>query len=164
MKPATAAKKNKGSKEREGGMPPELRDLEKYIEAFAQEFSFARDRVDGLRKRTARVVEAWWCREAKHRQEHHLTRANLNTMFPRIEKWIADSGEEQQKIFFRRVWRDDIRKKREGGPAATVSDTEDELRIFASPQFDAPGKVLTPKPGVAAKTTEIEVLRQGGRG
>jgi hypothetical protein len=106
MKSSPAVEKN-DTKRRDGALPSELRDLEKLIHAFAEEFSFARDEVDRLKKKTASAIAAWHLAEARHRQEHHQTRARLNTLFNgRIERWIYASDDDEMKTFFRRVWRD----------------------------------------------------------
>jgi hypothetical protein len=106
MRPKHGVEPN-AKKSREGTLPSELRELEKLIDAFADEFSFARNEVERLKKNAARVINAWRSAEAHHRQEHHQTRARLNTLFNgRIERWIYASDDEEMKNFFRRVWRD----------------------------------------------------------
>jgi hypothetical protein len=107
MKP-TSATEQKDPKRRDGALPAELRDLEKLVLAFAEEFSFARDEVERLKKKTAGVIAAWRQREAGYRAGHHKSRAYLNGLTKGgIERWIAASDDEDLKSHFRRVWRDD---------------------------------------------------------
>jgi hypothetical protein len=106
MEPSEPAVKKKEPLRRGTTLPPELRDLEKLIDAFGEEFSFAREEVGKLKTKLALVIEAWRRAEARHNDEHHQVRAKLNTLFPRIERWINASEDEEMKAFFRRVWRD----------------------------------------------------------
>jgi hypothetical protein len=108
MEPAEPAVKKKEATRRGTTLPAELRDLEKLIDAFAEEFSFAREEVGKLKTKMALVIEAWRRAEARHRDEHHQVRAKLNTLFNgRIERWINASEDEEMKVFFfRGVWRD----------------------------------------------------------
>jgi len=71
MKP-TSATEQKDPKRRDGALPAELRDLEKLVLAFAEEFSFARDEVERLKKKTAGVIAAWRQREAVYRASGSL--------------------------------------------------------------------------------------------
>lgn len=104
----TSVVENNEPKRRDRSPASELRELEKLVQAFAEEFSFAREEVDRLKKKTASAIAAWHMAEGRHRQEHHQTRARLNTLFNgRIERWIYASDDEDMKTFFRRVWRDD---------------------------------------------------------
>jgi hypothetical protein len=93
---------------RRDALTPELRALEKLIGAFAEEFSFAPDSVERLRKGIARVNNAWLLTKARHRHEHHATRAKLNVLTnSQIEKWISASSDPELRAFFKTVWRDE---------------------------------------------------------
>src|SRR5258708_30995788 len=87
MEPAGPVVKKKEPRRHGTTLPPELRDLEKLIGAFGEEFSFAREEVGKLKTKLALVIEAWRRAEARHGDEHHQVRAKLNTLFngPRIE-------------------------------------------------------------------------------
>jgi hypothetical protein len=103
-KPAT---KKREPKRQGTTLPAELRDLQKLIDAFAKEFSFAGDEVTKFKTKMVLVIEAWRRAEARHRDEHHQVRAKLNAKFNgRIERWIYADNDEEMKAFFRRVWRD----------------------------------------------------------
>jgi hypothetical protein len=52
MKPSSATEQ-KEQKRRDSALPAEFRDLEKLVLAFAEEFSFASDEVERLKKKTA---------------------------------------------------------------------------------------------------------------
>jgi hypothetical protein len=105
--PAKPAPKKTEVARRGTTLPPELRDLQKVIDAFAKEFSFAPNEVTKFKTKMALVIEAWRRAEARHRDEHHQVRAKLNTKFNgRIERWIYEDNDEELKAFFRRVWRD----------------------------------------------------------
>jgi hypothetical protein len=93
---------------RRDALTPELRALEKLIDAFAEEFSFAPDSVERLRKGMARVNNAWLLTKARHRQEHTKSRSALCVLTNgQILKWIAASSDESLRSFFKTVWRDE---------------------------------------------------------
>ena len=109
MKPISAPEQ-KDPKRRDGALPAELRDLDKLVDGFADDFSFARDEVRRLKQKTASVIAAWRQREAGQRAEHHRSRAYLAVLTKGgIERWVNASDDEEMKSFFRRVWRDDAR-------------------------------------------------------
>ena len=86
-----------------------LREHEKIIKQFAEEFSFAPN-IDRVLKSTANLTNAHRLNEARHRHEHHQTRSRLNTLTNgQIERWIYASDDAEMKAFFRHVWRDDPR-------------------------------------------------------
>jgi len=88
-------------------LPPELRDLDKLIDAFGEEFSFAREEVGKLKTKMALAIEGWRRAEARHIEEHRQVRSKLGGLFNgRIEGWINASDDAEMKTFFRRVWRD----------------------------------------------------------
>jgi hypothetical protein len=92
---------------RRGNVPPDLKEMERLVDRFGEEFAFAREEVGKLKAKMAQVIEAWRRTEAHHVEEHHQVRAKLNTLFNgRIERWINASDDEEMKAFFRRVWRD----------------------------------------------------------
>ena len=137
MKPPNATDK-KDPKRRDGALPVELRDLEKLVLAFAEEFSFARDEVERLKKKTAGVIAAWRQREAGYRAGHHKSRAYLNGLTKGgIERWIAASDDEDLKSHFRRVWRDDARP-------APGSDASTKQASLNPATVEAQGKIATP--------------------
>jgi hypothetical protein len=104
-KPAKPAAKHKERRRKGTTLPPEVRDLEKLIDAFADEFSFAPTEVGKLKTKMALVIEAWRKAEARHREEHLQVRSKLGGFFKgRIEYWINASEDAEMKAFFRQVW------------------------------------------------------------
>jgi hypothetical protein len=94
--------------ERRDMLTPRLRAMEKVIAAVAEEFSFAPATIERLRQAMAIVNGAWLLTKARHRREHHKTRALLNLLTnSQIEKWIAASSDAELRAFFKVVWRDE---------------------------------------------------------
>jgi hypothetical protein len=134
---APSAIDKKDPKRRDSALPSELRDLEKLVLAFAEEFSFARDEVERLKRKTASAIAAWRQREAGQRAEHHRSRAYLAVLTKGgIEKWVNASSDEEMKAFFRRVWRDDARP-------APAQDTSTKNASLTSASAEAEGKKPT---------------------
>lgn len=105
VKPTKPATRHKERRRKGTTLPPEVRDLEKLIDAFADEFSFAPTEVGKLKTKMAQVIEAWRKAEARHRDEHLQVRSKLGGFFKgRIEYWINASDDEEMKAFFRQVW------------------------------------------------------------
>ncbi len=155
MKPASGDDK-KHPKRRDSALPPELRDLEKLVLALAEEFSFAGEKFEPLKKKTAGMIGAWRQREAGYRAEHHTSRAYLNGLTNGgVERWIAGSGNADMQQHFRRVWRD----------ARTAPDADAPMKhIPLSPTpVEAQGKAAATAAAVAPNTTVTDASRQGGR-
>jgi hypothetical protein len=128
----------------------ELRDLEKAINAVCEKFSFAREDVEPLKTKLARVTAAWRLSKARHRQEFHAARAKLAALTNgQIERWIAGSGDEELKAFFRRVWRDDVRQG-ESDDIAPVQ-VEDASRPARSRELAIQGNAATSEPSAVAR-------------
>jgi hypothetical protein len=99
-----AVRKNEPTR-RATTLPPELRDLDKLIDRFGEDFSFAREEVGKLKTKMAHVIEAWRRAEARHIEEHRQVRSKLGGLFNgRIERWINASDDAEMTAFFRRVW------------------------------------------------------------
>ncbi len=112
----------KEPKRRDAGTFPELRILAKLIDAFGDEFPFARHEVERIKTQMARVEQAARRDEARHRADHHKSRALLSTFFNgRIEKWIYASDNEEAKSHFKRVWRDGASPKPDTTGKATIT-------------------------------------------